>query len=64
MRYPTLLGTGSNCPVRTQFGVDSFPTLVLIDENGDIVWRSAGLDERGYYELVHEIRRRLGVRTR
>jgi thiol-disulfide isomerase/thioredoxin len=61
VRYPLLLGAGSNCPVRTQFDIQAFPTIVLLDENGDIVFRKEGLDQRGYYELVFEIRKRLGM---
>lgn len=62
IRYPTLLGAGANCPVKTQFDVQAFPTLVLLDENGDIVFRREGLSERDYYELVYEVRRRLNIR--
>jgi thiol-disulfide isomerase/thioredoxin len=60
IRYPTLLGAGNNCPVRTQFAVDVYPTVLLLDESGEIVYRTRdGLGQRDYYELVHEIRRRL-----
>jgi len=61
--YPTLLGGNGQgpCPVRTQFGVDSFPTLVLIDEEGKIVWRSVGFEPEEFKVLDLEIRRRLGV---
>ena len=31
------------CPVLKQFGVVSWPTLVLLDENGEILWRREGL---------------------
>jgi thiol-disulfide isomerase/thioredoxin len=64
VNYTTLLGGGGNgpCPVRTQFGVERFPTLVLLDASGQIVWRSEGLGERAEYELELEIRRQLGIR--
>jgi thiol-disulfide isomerase/thioredoxin len=49
INYPTLLGGGDGkpCPVRTQFQVDRFPTLILLDESGKIIWRSPsdGLDD-------------------
>jgi thiol-disulfide isomerase/thioredoxin len=63
VRYPTLLGDGSRCPVLTQFGVQYFPTLILLDENGEIVFRKeGGLDVRAFQELEFEIRRRLALR--
>ncbi len=62
--YTMLLGGGGPgpCPVRTQFGVAAFPTLVLLDASGNIVMRKEGLDERGKYDLEMEIRRQLGIR--
>ena len=44
--YQTLLGGGGQgtCPVRTQFEINAFPTLVLLDGTGQILWRSEGLD--------------------
>jgi thiol-disulfide isomerase/thioredoxin len=59
IRYPTLLSGGPNCPVRSQFDVQAFPTLILIDENGDIVLRKEGLSQRDYEELKLEIYKRL-----
>jgi thiol-disulfide isomerase/thioredoxin len=68
INYTLLRGGGSTgtgaCPVKTQFTVQAFPTLVLIDETGQIVWRSEGLDDRGLYDLTLEIRRRLGLPNR
>ena len=45
INYRLLLGgeVGS-CPVRIQFGVNAFPTLVLLDEHNRIIWRHQGLD--------------------
>ncbi len=59
VQYPTLLGAGTNCPVRTQFDVQVFPTLILLDENGQIVLRKEGLNDRDFAELKAEINRRL-----
>jgi thiol-disulfide isomerase/thioredoxin len=59
IRYPTLLGAGINCPVRTQFDIQAFPTLILIDENGEIVFRKEGLNARDWQELDSEIHKRL-----
>ncbi len=47
--------------MRSQFLVDSFPRLVLIDENGDILWRSSpeGLNQQAFNELERWIDRQL-----
>jgi thiol-disulfide isomerase/thioredoxin len=65
INYTTLLGGGGTgpCPVKTQLQVARFPTLVLLDEGGRIVWRNEGLSERAHYEVEMEIRRRLGIRN-
>lgn len=47
------------CPVQVQLGVNRFPTLILLDENGTIVWRSEGLTSQRLAELRHEIQKRL-----
>ncbi len=63
--YTTLLGAGPTCPVKTQFQVSVFPTLVLLNSDGQIVWHSGneGLgDEYRRRELEMEIRRLLGIR--
>ncbi len=63
MNYRVLLGSDrAQCPVRTQFGVINWPTLVLLDESGRIVWRSEGLDSPQIKELDSIIRQRLNVR--
>jgi thiol-disulfide isomerase/thioredoxin len=40
--YRLLLAGGPHHPVPTQFGIRSYPTLVLLDEAGNIVWRHEG----------------------
>jgi thiol-disulfide isomerase/thioredoxin len=47
------------CPLVTQLGISAYPTLKLIDERGQIVWESVGLDEGKLSELKSEIERRL-----
>ncbi len=66
INYTTLLGGGGTeaCPVKTQFRIAAFPTLVLIDETGLVVWRSEGLDEQKLYQLQLEVHRRLGLPMR
>jgi thiol-disulfide isomerase/thioredoxin len=63
INYRLLMGGGSGdqCPVWQQFGVQRLPTLVLIDETGQIVWRREGLDDQGYQELKIEVRRHLSM---
>lgn len=64
--YTTLLGGGGPgpCPVKAQFDVHVFPTMILLDESGQIVWRGEGLDARQRWELENEIRRGLGIKPR
>jgi thiol-disulfide isomerase/thioredoxin len=63
IRYQVLLGSDRDrCPVRTQFGVLNWPTLVLLDESGRIIWRGEGLDGQQLRELEIIIHHRLGVR--
>jgi thiol-disulfide isomerase/thioredoxin len=63
INYRLLLGTAmETCPVREQFNVRSFPTLILLDDTGRILWRSEGLDTTRRQQLEAEIRLRLGVR--
>jgi thiol-disulfide isomerase/thioredoxin len=61
--YRLLLDGGDACPVRRDFSVQYFPTLVLVDENGWVVWRHEGQLARSELEDVElRIRRRLGVK--
>jgi thiol-disulfide isomerase/thioredoxin len=61
INYRQLL-SGDNCPVRNQFNIRTIPTLILIDENGWILWRTdAALNAHQREELELLIKRRLGV---
>jgi thiol-disulfide isomerase/thioredoxin len=64
INYRLLLGSGvdNDCPVRTEFGIRSYPTLVLLDDSGRILWRSEGLDEAKLRELQGIIRQQLRIR--
>jgi hypothetical protein len=61
-----LLGTNpaAKCPVKNQFQVQFYPLVVLLDESGQIVWRSGsdGLGPEQLRELDFTIQRRLGLR--
>jgi hypothetical protein len=50
------------CPVKSQFGVSNFPTLVLLDEVGHILSVNQGLTPAKKQQLETEIKWRLGVR--
>lgn len=63
INYRLLLGAeASRCPVKSQMGVGGFPTLILLDEYGHLLWRTEGLDPAKARQLDSEVRRRLGVR--
>lgn len=40
--YQLLLGAGKDCPVKRSFQVQRFPTLVLVDDNGMVIWQHEG----------------------
>jgi thiol-disulfide isomerase/thioredoxin len=56
LNYRLLVGNMQNCPVKSQFGVRVFPTLVLLDENNRIIWREEGLDDVKLQDLTTLIR--------
>jgi thiol-disulfide isomerase/thioredoxin len=63
INYRILMGSGwETCPVRKQFAVGPLPTLVLINDDGKIVWRSEGLSEVQYESLKVVIKKELGIR--
>lgn len=63
INYPLLLGGDMRyCPVKNQFRVEAFPTLVLLDAQGNILWRSEGLDDAKRAELEGQIRWQLKLR--
>jgi len=63
INYRLLLGSGSQCPVQTQFQIASLPTLVLVDESDQIIWRhEGGLDRARFNELETIVKRQLGMR--
>jgi thiol-disulfide isomerase/thioredoxin len=63
INYRLLVGSDmKTCPVKTQFGVDQFPTLVLLDDQGQILWRAEGLNENNRRQLESQIGWQLNVR--
>jgi thiol-disulfide isomerase/thioredoxin len=61
INYKLLLGGGQDCPVLQRLHIRSFPTLILVDEQGEMVWRSEGLSAKSKAQLEAEIRRRLQI---
>jgi thiol-disulfide isomerase/thioredoxin len=62
VNYRQLLG-GTNCPVQSQFAIAAYPTLVLLDETGTILWRHQGeLEQSVREDLELLIQRQLGIR--
>jgi thiol-disulfide isomerase/thioredoxin len=60
--YRLLIAGGERNPVPEQFDIHSFPTLVLLDESGTILWRHIGaLRSDDVRWLEAQIERRLGV---
>lgn len=58
--YRILLAGGGNDPVLTHFAVYQLPTLVLLDEQGNILWRhEGGLDKNGWDALDMHIQMKL-----
>jgi thiol-disulfide isomerase/thioredoxin len=58
--YLLLLGGGPRCPLKRDLEVRYLPTLVLLDDHGNMIWRHEGsLDREHLDELEFAIRRRL-----
>jgi thiol-disulfide isomerase/thioredoxin len=62
IKYELLLGGGDGgpCPLSQQFAVHVYPTLVLLDDTGRVLWRSEGLERAQLSELETILRQRLG----
>jgi thiol-disulfide isomerase/thioredoxin len=57
-----LLGSGPQCELKTQLGVTAYPTLILLDEDGQIIWRLTGQPETYQLgELERTIRTKLNL---
>jgi thiol-disulfide isomerase/thioredoxin len=63
INYQLLLGSDfETCPVKTQFAIGNFPTMVLLDENSRIIWRCEGFDAGRLQELEMLIKLQLHLR--
>jgi thiol-disulfide isomerase/thioredoxin len=64
INYPILFAGGGNemeCPVLRQLEIHLYPTVILLDRSGKIVWRSSGADDQTAYHLEMRIRKQLGL---
>jgi thiol-disulfide isomerase/thioredoxin len=60
VRYPLLLGDESGqCPLKEQFRVGVFPTLILLDRQGREVWRAEGVNPLEFRRLESILQQRL-----
>jgi thiol-disulfide isomerase/thioredoxin len=67
INYLTLLSGGGpeNCPVIKQFGVERYPSLVLLDETGTIIWHCYnGMDDFEWQKLERLIGNKLNIHPR
>jgi thiol-disulfide isomerase/thioredoxin len=64
INYRILMGLNpTSCPVKRDFEVKGFPTLVLLNDKGEIIWRKDGLpNEPEFEQLKVIIRKELGIR--
>jgi thiol-disulfide isomerase/thioredoxin len=60
INYRILLGEGDSCPVKTKLAVQGYPTLILLDEHGQLVWMGEGMTANNKARLEAELRARLG----
>jgi AhpC/TSA family protein len=62
VNYTTILGgPAESCQVKKQFDVTQLPTLILLDDHGQILLRADGTEMTQVQEVETEIRKRLGI---
>jgi AhpC/TSA family len=62
VNYTTILGGAFDaCQVKKQFDVTQFPTAILLDGEGKILYRADEMEKVQMQELEKEIRKRLGI---
>jgi thiol-disulfide isomerase/thioredoxin len=63
IKYRLLMGRGDTCPVKVDFGVEGLPTLVLLNDKGQIIWTHKGMPSDAEFEQLKVIvRQQLGIR--
>jgi thiol-disulfide isomerase/thioredoxin len=62
INYHLLQGGGDSCPLKNQLRIDVYPTLVLLDESGHVLWTGKGLTDETRLQLEGQIRWYLNLR--
>jgi thiol-disulfide isomerase/thioredoxin len=63
IKYRVLMGSGPTCPVKLDFGIEGFPTLMLLNDKGQIIWTKKGMpSDAEFAQLKAIIRQELGIR--
>jgi thiol-disulfide isomerase/thioredoxin len=55
VNYRQLLGAGRTCPLKTDLAVRAFPTMVLLNEKGEILWRHEGVPSAADLETLNRL---------
>ncbi len=62
--YPVLIsGMDGTCPVQDAFGIQFYPTMVLLDRQGRILWREQGATDVTLARMDRFIAKNLGLPT-
>lgn len=62
INYPLLLDEGGDkFMVRDKFGVGVYPTLILLDKSGNVLWRSEGPDQADMQQLEKLLKTQLAT---
>jgi len=59
LNYTLLLDRHQSEPLRNRFGIQLYPTMVLLDRHGNLLWRCEGLDQRQLEQLERLLQQHL-----
>jgi thiol-disulfide isomerase/thioredoxin len=59
VEYPLLVDDGRGAALRRRLQVQLYPTLILLDRQGNLLWRSEGLDQGRLQQLEAILQRHL-----
>jgi thiol-disulfide isomerase/thioredoxin len=64
VNYPVLVAddVAAACPVKQKFGIHLYPTLVLLDKSGRVLWRSEGAEPQDLRRLENLLKTQLAAR--
>jgi thiol-disulfide isomerase/thioredoxin len=61
VNYPILMGNIDSCPILEKFGVRHYPTLVLVDRSGRVLWREEGPEKKHFEQLEKLLKTQLAM---